>query len=89
MYQFWETIIQPVAEAVNAERIVEIGALRAQNTDNIIKFGAENCVVHVIDPAPSVPDEHWLKYGERVVFHVQPGDAWLVPLTSPALRVGW
>lgn len=69
MYQFWETIIRPVAEAVTAERIVEIGALRAQNTENIIKFGAENCVVHVIDPAPSVPDEHWSKYGDRVVFH--------------------
>jgi hypothetical protein len=60
----------PVLAAVNARRVVEIGALRGENTVQMLDFLGPDCDLHVIDPVPDFdPVEHAKKFGGNYHFH--------------------
>jgi Methyltransferase domain len=71
VHRFWNSIIEPVFEAVEPRVIVEIGADRGANTANILRYcKLRGAVAHVIDPLPKFSLEDWQEeYGEGVVFH--------------------
>ena len=70
MFPFWDSTIQPVLEAIGARRVVEIGALRGENTQKMIDALGPGTEVHVIDPLPQFdPDEHRARFGENYHFH--------------------
>src|SRR5688500_1741004 len=52
MFPFWEIAVAPVLEAVQARRIVEIGALRGENTSLMLERLGPDVELHVIDPVP-------------------------------------
>lgn len=71
MLQFWETVVNPVLEALQPRSIVEIGSDKGHNTQNLLEFcqrtGAK---LHVIDPSPEYNVSEWEEeYGEHAVFH--------------------
>ena len=70
MFPFWNTAIAPVLEAARARRLVEIGALRGENTQQIIDRLGPQTELHVIDPVPDFdPAEHEARFGGNYVFH--------------------
>jgi cephalosporin hydroxylase/predicted O-methyltransferase YrrM len=70
MFPFWELAIAPVIEAVGAERIVEIGALRGETTELMLNRLAADAELHVIDPLPEFdPSEHEARFAGRYIFH--------------------
>jgi cephalosporin hydroxylase len=70
MFPFWNLAIAPVLEAARAQRIVEIGALRGDNTDQILERLGPNSELHVIDPVPQFDvHEYERKHGGQYVFH--------------------
>ncbi len=70
MYPFWDLAIQPVLRAVEAKRIVEIGALRGETTAYMLSQLGPDAELHVIDPVPAFdPSEHELEFPGRYIFH--------------------
>jgi cephalosporin hydroxylase/glycosyltransferase involved in cell wall biosynthesis len=70
VFPFWEKVVAPVLEAAEVRRLVEIGALRGEQTQLILDHLGEGCELHVIDPVPDFdPDEHRERFGEGYVFH--------------------
>src|SRR3954471_22341657 len=70
MFPFWEIAIAPLLEAAEVRRIVEIGALRGENTKQIVDALGPECVLHVIDPVPDFdPAEHEQRFAGQYVFH--------------------
>ena len=59
MYQFWDTVVEPVLVASRAQRVVEIGALRGETTIRLLDLLGPESELHVIDPVPIFdPSEH-------------------------------
>jgi hypothetical protein len=57
-------------EAAEARTIVEIGALRGENTRQMIDRLGPKTVLHVIDPLPDFdPEEHEREFAGQYVFH--------------------
>jgi cephalosporin hydroxylase len=70
MYQFWNDVVAPVIEAAAARRIVEVGALRGENTELMLGRLGPDVELHVIDPLPDFdPAEHEVRCAGRYVFH--------------------
>jgi len=70
MYQLWNDIVAPVIEAAGARRIVEVGALRGENTEQMLERLGPEVELHVIDPRPDFdPAEHEARFAGRYVFH--------------------
>ena len=70
MFPLWEVAVAPVLEAAGARKIVEIGALRGENTRQIIERLGPETVLHVIDPLPDFdPAEHEAEFAGQYVFH--------------------
>ena len=70
MFPFWEKVVAPVIEAAGAKRIVEIGALRGENTVLVLESLGPDAEFHVIDPLPEFdPSEHERRFPGRYVFH--------------------
>jgi hypothetical protein len=89
MFPFWEVAIAPVLQAARARRVVEIGALRGDNTKLLLDHMGSEAELHVIDPVPDFdPAEHEAQFPGRYVFHrdlsinvlptLQPMDAALI-----------
>jgi hypothetical protein len=71
MQRFWETVIEPVFEALQPKIVVEIGSDQGGNTENLLEFCRRTgSTLHVIDPAPGYDVSEWQReYGEHLVFH--------------------
>ena len=70
MFPFWKPVLAPVLAAAEARRVVEIGALRGDNTREIIETLGPDAVLHVVDPVPGFdPTEHEAEFPGRYVFH--------------------
>ena len=70
MFPFWEVAVAPVLEAAEAHRIVEVGALRGENTRQIIDRLGPKTELHVVDPVPDFdPEEHEREFAGQYVFH--------------------
>jgi cephalosporin hydroxylase len=70
MFQFWNDVVAPVIEASDARRIVEVGALRGENTELMLERLGPDVELHVIDPLPDFdPTEHEARFAGRYVFH--------------------
>lgn len=70
MYPFWESVIKPLVMASDANRIVEIGALRGETTALMLDDLGPRAELHVIDPLPQFdPSEHEERFEGRYVFH--------------------
>ena len=70
MFPFWKTVIEPAIRASGARRIVEVGALRGENTELMLDALPADAELHVIDPVPIFdPEEHRARFGPRYVFH--------------------
>ncbi len=70
MFPFWEKVVAPVLEAAGARRVVEIGALRGEQTRLILDRLGPDAELHVIDPVPEFdPEAHRERFGPRYVFH--------------------
>ena len=60
MRRFWDTIIEPVLEALQPQRIVEIGSDRGFNTRNLLEYWQRSdAKLHVIDPLPKRDVAAW------------------------------
>ena len=71
MFPLWEDVIAPVIDAVQARRIVEIGALRGETTARMLRRLGPDCELHVIDPVPQFdPAEHERAFPGRYHFHL-------------------
>ncbi|HEY6416308.1 MAG TPA: class I SAM-dependent methyltransferase, partial [Acidimicrobiales bacterium] len=71
MFPLWDDVIAPVIEAVNARRIVEIGALRGETTTRMLERLGAGSELHVIDPAPQFdPAEHERAFPGQYHFHL-------------------
>ena len=70
MYQFWNDVVFPVIEAAGAKRVVEVGALRGENTEQMLEQLGPDVELHVIDPVPAFdPAEHEARFAGRYFFH--------------------
>jgi cephalosporin hydroxylase len=70
MYQFWNDVVAPVIQAAGARRIVEVGALRGENTEQMLERLGPDVELHVIDPLPDFdPTEHEARFAGRYIFH--------------------
>jgi cephalosporin hydroxylase/glycosyltransferase involved in cell wall biosynthesis len=70
MFPFWELVTAPVLEAAGVRRVVEIGALRGENTELMLERLGPDVELHVIDPVPDFdPQEHERRFAGRYVFH--------------------
>ena len=70
MFPFWKPVLAPVLAAAEVRRVVEIGALRGDNTREIIETLGPDSVLHVIDPLPGFdPSDHEREFPGRYVFH--------------------
>jgi cephalosporin hydroxylase len=70
MYQFWNDVVFPVIEAAGARRVVEVGALRGENTDQMLRQLGPDVELHVIDPVPDFdPAGHEARFAGRYFFH--------------------
>ena len=52
MFPFWDVAIAPVLDAAGARRVVEIGALRGETTEQMLDDLGPDAELHVIDPVP-------------------------------------
>jgi cephalosporin hydroxylase len=70
MFPFWEVAIEPVLEATQPRRVIEIGALRGETTRLMLERLGADAELHVIDPAPEFdPAEHERAFPGRYIFH--------------------
>jgi cephalosporin hydroxylase len=70
MFPLWNDVVAPVVEATGARRIVEVGALRGENTELMLERLGPDVELHVIDPLPEFdPAEHEAQFGGQYVFH--------------------
>jgi hypothetical protein len=70
VFPLWDQLIAPVLDAVACRSVVEIGALRGDNTRQVLDRLDPEAVLHVIDPAPGFdPTELEAAYGARYRFH--------------------
>ena len=70
MFPFWELVVAPLLEAADVQRVVEIGALRGENTELMLDRLGPDVELHVIDPVPDFdPSEHERRFEGRYVFH--------------------
>ena len=70
MFRFWDLVIATVIEAAEARRVVEVGALRGDNTVQMLERLGADVELHVIDPVPAFdPTEHERRFRGRYVFH--------------------
>ena len=70
MFPFWQDVVAPVIEAAGARRIVEIGALRGENTELMLQRLGPDVELHVVDPLPAFdPSEHEERFEGQYVFH--------------------
>ena len=70
MFPFWDVAIAPVLEALQAKRVVEIGALRGETTVLVLDRLGPDAELHVIDPVPEFdPAQHERKFPGRYIFH--------------------
>jgi len=70
MFPFWDLVVAPVLDAIGTKRVVEIGALRGENTVLMLDRLGPDSELHVIDPVPDFdPAEHEQRFGGRYVFH--------------------
>ncbi len=70
MYQFWHDVVFPVIEAAGARRVVEVGALRGENTEQMLQQLGPDVELHVIDPLPDFdPAEQEARFAGRYFFH--------------------
>ena len=62
--------MRPVLRAMEAKRIVEIGALRGETTVLMLETLGPDAELHVIDPVPEFdPTEHEQAFPGRYIFH--------------------
>ena len=71
MQQFWDTVLEPIFDAVQPKIIVEIGSDLGGNTVNLLEVcGQTGAMLHVIDPAPGYDASKWQsEHGDHLVFH--------------------
>jgi hypothetical protein len=71
MQRFWETVLEPVFEAVQPKVIVEIGSDQGGNTLNLLMYCRQTgATLHVIDPAPGYElSELQSEHTGHLVFH--------------------
>jgi hypothetical protein len=70
MFPFWDLVIAPLFDAVEARRVVEIGALRGEHTVLVLDRLGPDSELHVIDPLPEFdPAEHERQFPGRYIFH--------------------
>lgn len=70
MFPLWDVAIAPVLSASGARKVVEIGALRGENTLQILDHLGPEGELHVIDPVPDFdPAEHESEFPGRYFFH--------------------
>lgn len=70
MFPYWEDVIAPLIDSVQARRVVEIGALRGDTTVRMLRRLGADVELHVIDPVPQFdPAEHERAFPGRYVFH--------------------
>ncbi len=70
MFPFWESVVAPIIRASGGRRIVEIGALRGENTVKMLEDLGPETELHVIDPLPAFdPAEHEAQFPGQYVFH--------------------
>ncbi len=71
MFPFWDDVIAPLIEAVDARRVIEIGALRGETTVRMLSRLGADCELHVIDPLPQFdPAEHEQAFPGQYIFHL-------------------
>lgn len=68
MFRFWNELIYPILKGVDPKTIVEIGALRGQNTANLLKFCAGKRQLHSIDPLPGFDTDKMMREHEGHLF---------------------
>ena len=70
MFPLWDVAIAPVLSACGARKVVEIGALRGENTVQLLDHLGPEGELHVIDPVPDFdPAEHEQQFPGRYFFH--------------------
>ena len=70
MYPLWNDVVFPVIQATAPRRVVEVGALRGENTEQVLDRLGPHVEFHVIDPVPDFdPAEHEARFAGRYVFH--------------------
>ncbi len=70
MFPFWKTVLEPVLRTSQARRVLEVGALRGENTALMLDALGPDAELHVVDPLPEFdPDEHARRFGGRYIFH--------------------
>ncbi len=71
MYRFWDTIIEPLLDALHPEVIVEVGSDHGHNTRNLAQYcRAKGGQLHVIDPLPKYDVDEWSgEFSPHVQFH--------------------
>ena len=70
MFPLWEDVVGPVLGAARPRLVVEIGALRGENTELLLSRLPADAELHVVDPLPDFdPTEHEARFAGRYVFH--------------------
>jgi hypothetical protein len=70
MHRFWNSVIEPVLNALAPRTIVEIGAYQGRNTAKILDYCRRHgAVAHVIDPMPEFSFEQWQSEWREAIFH--------------------
>jgi GT2 family glycosyltransferase len=71
MRAFWKSLLEPLLDALQPERILEIGADRGTTTEALIERAeTHGAVLHVIDPKPGFDvEELRSKHPDSFVFH--------------------
>ena len=70
VFPFWEIAVAPVIRATRARRVVEVGALRGETTEQMLDGLGSEVELHVIDPLPLFdPAEHEQRFPGRYFFH--------------------
>ncbi len=70
MFPFWNLVVAPVLQSTGARRIVEIGALRGDNTKQMLDELGPDTELHVIDPVPDFdPEAHKQRFGGQYIFY--------------------
>lgn len=71
MMAFWESLLEPLIEALRPQRLVEIGADKGTTTRALLAWSdLHGATVHVVDPKPSFDVERLEReHPEAFVFH--------------------
>jgi hypothetical protein len=70
MFPFWDDVVAPIVKAARTKRLIEIGALRGENTVLLLEALGDDAELHVVDPLPEFdPEEHTRRFPGRYVFH--------------------